>query len=170
MKYKLPSKDELRARLAALPGQATDLLTSRKFWYELVLMTVAMFIGAMAVHYFLAPSGLIVGSVTGLGIVLERLLPVMSLGSYMFLINAILLLLSFILIGNEFGAKTCYTALILGPFVDLMEWIDPVSGSMFAQNVHGVMVANPWFDLLCFILVMSAARRSSLASTLRRED
>ena len=54
MKYKLPSKDELRARLAALPGQATDLLTSRKFWYELVLMTVAMFIGAMAVHYFLA--------------------------------------------------------------------------------------------------------------------
>ncbi len=158
MKYKLPSKDELRARLAALPAQAADVLSSRKFWYELVLMTVAMFIGAMAVHYFLAPSGLIVGSVTGLGIVLERLLPVMSLGSYMFLINAILLLLSFILIGNEFGAKTCYTALILGPFVDLMGWIDPVEGSMFAQEVHGVVVANPGFDLVCFILVMSAAQ------------
>lgn len=158
MKYKLPSKDDLAAKLKALPRQTAEVLTSRKFWYELLLMTVAMFIGAMAVHYFLAPSGLIVGSVTGLGIVIERLLPIMSLGSYMFLINAILLLLSFILIGNEFGAKTCYTALILGPFVDLMGWIDPVEGSMFAQEVHGVMVANPWFDLICFILVMSAAQ------------
>ena len=50
MKYKIPSKDELRVRLAALPAQAAELLSSRKFWHELVLMTVAMFIGAMAVH------------------------------------------------------------------------------------------------------------------------
>ena len=158
MKYTLPSRQELRAKLQAVPQQTVQLLSSGKFWYELVLMTVAMFIGAMAVHFFLKPSGLIVGSVTGLGIVLSKLLPFMSLGTHMVVINTILLILSFLLIGNEFGAKTCYTALILGPFIDFMAWIAPIDHSMFAQEVHGVIVGNPWLDLLTFILVMSAAQ------------
>lgn len=158
MKYNLSSKEELRAKLQALPAQTAQTLSTPKFWYELILMTVAMFISAMAVHFFLKPSGLIVGSVTGLGIVLSKIMPFFSLGTHMVIINTILLILSFLLIGNEFGAKTCYTALILGPFVDLMSVLFPIDGSLFAQEVHGVMVANPWFDLLCFILVLSAAQ------------
>lgn len=134
------------------------MLKTRKFWVELVIMTVAMFIGAAAVYFFLLPSKLIVGSITGLSIVIGKILPIMSVGTWIFLINLILIILSFILIGNEFGAKTVYTALILGPFVDFFASIVEMPRSMFAVEVAGEWVNNPWFDLLLFILVMSAAQ------------
>ena len=75
-------------------------------------MTVGMFIGAAAVNYFLVPSHLVIGSISGLSIVLSQLLPI-KVSIMIFIINAILLLLAWLLIGKEFGAKTVYTALNL---------------------------------------------------------
>ncbi len=159
MKYKLPSKDELRARLAALPAQATDVLSSRKFWYELVLMTVAMFIGAMAVHYFLAPSGLIVGSVTGLGIVLGATAPDYVAGVLYVSHQCDLATALLYPDRQRVWCEDLLHGTDLRTVCRLDGWIfDPVEGSMFAQEVHGVVVANPGFDLVCFILVMSAAQ------------
>lgn len=148
------SKEGLKESIASL----WSLLKTRKFWVELLIMTGAMFIGAAAVYFFLLPSKLIVGSITGLSIVVGKILPIMSVGSWIFVINLILIILSFILIGNEFGAKTVYTALILGPFVDFFASIVEMPHSMFAVEVAGVWINNPWFDLLLFILVMSAAQ------------
>lgn len=135
------------------------LLKTKKFWVELIIMTLGMFVAALGVYFFLIPSKLIVGSITGLSLVIAKLLPFISVGNVIFIINAILLVLSFILIGNEFGAKTVYTALILGPMIDFLGKIFPMSESMFAQHLasHGI-VANPWFDLLCFVLILSASQ------------
>lgn len=134
------------------------MLKTKKFWVELLIMTVAMFVGAAAVYFFLIPSKLVVGSITGLSIVIGKILPIMSVGAWIFLINLVLIILSFILIGNEFGAKTVYTALILGPFVEFFESVVEMPRSMFAVQVAGEWVANPWFDLLLFIVIMSAAQ------------
>ena len=86
--------------------------------------------------------------------------PILSTGTYIFIINAILLLLAFVLIGNEFGVKTVYTALILGPMVDFLASIYPMEHSMFAEVVEGTgqIILNPWFDLLSFVLVLSASQ------------
>lgn len=135
------------------PGDLLKLLSTRKFWVELVVMTVAMFVAAIGVHFFLKPSGLIVGSITGLSMVLSTFIPIISFGTIMFTINAILLVLSFLLIGNEFGAKTVYTALILGPFVDLLDYLDPAHAQLGAS-----LMQDPWFDLLCFVVVLSASQ------------
>ena len=136
-----------------------ELLKTKKFWVELIIMTLGMFVAALGVYFFLIPSKLIVGSITGLSIVISKLLQFISVGNVIFIINAVLLVLSFILIGNEFGAKTVYTALILGPMVDFIGTIFPMSESMFTQHLasHGI-VTNPWFDLLCFVLVLSASQ------------
>ena len=83
-----------------------ELLKTKKFWVELIIMTLGMFVAALGVYFFLIPSKLIVGSITGLSIVISKLLPFISVGNVIFIINAVLLVLSFILIGNEFGAKT----------------------------------------------------------------
>ena len=48
-------------------------LTSGKFWKELVIMTLGMAVGAAAVYYFLMPSKLIIGSISGLSIVLSEI-------------------------------------------------------------------------------------------------
>ena len=50
-----------------------EALFTWKFWKELVMMTVGMTFGAIAVYYFLMPSHLIVGSISGLSIVLNTL-------------------------------------------------------------------------------------------------
>lgn len=102
-------------------------LQTRKFWRELLLMTAGMSLGAAAVYYFLLPSHLIVGSISGLSIVLNTLMGgTPDTFSYWVMgINAFLLLLAFILIGNEFGAKTVYTAMILGPLTQVWDRVYP---------------------------------------------
>ena len=102
-------------------------LGTLKFWRELLMMTVGMSLGAAAVYYFLMPSHLIVGSISGLAIVINTLFggTTDTFSYWVMGINAFLLLLSFILIGNEFGAKTVYTALILGPLTQMWDRVYP---------------------------------------------
>lgn len=103
------------------------MLCTVKFWRELIMMTVGMSVGAIAVYYFLMPSHLIVGSISGLSIVFNTLIGgTADSFSYIVMgINAFLLLLAFILIGNEFGVKTVYTAMILGPLTQMWDHIYP---------------------------------------------
>jgi len=175
-------------------------LGTPKFWRELVMMTAGMSFGAIAVYYFLMPSHLIVGSISGLSIVLNTLMGgTPDTFSYWVMgINAFLLLLAFILIGNEFGAKTVYTAMILGPLTPFWDRVYPYTnfthkvienpdilaqlqagqtvldangnpyllsrtGEVLEQVRESVMsgglgVGDVWFDLICFVLLLSACQ------------
>lgn len=141
-------------------NQIVSILKTRKFWREFALMTVAMFISAAAVYYFLVPSKLIVGSISGLSIVLSEFLSKFGvhfpISAMVFVINALLLVIAYILIDHEFGIKTVYTALILGPMIRVWELILPVENVIPAGQTS--MMGDPWFDLLCFVLVLSSAQ------------
>ena len=137
-----------------------DLLKTRKFWSEFVLMTIAMFISAAAVYFFLMPSKLIVGSISGLSIVLSEVFSRagvnISVSTMVLVINALLLIIAYLCIDHEFGIKTVYTALILGPMIRLWECILPIQ-KVVPQGQTSVM-GDPWFDFLCFVLVLSMAQ------------
>lgn len=137
------------------------VLTSWKFWKEMIIITVAMSIAAAAVYYFLMPSKLIVGSISGLSIVIsgifEKFLGItVKVSLVVFIINALLLLLAYFLIGKEFGLKTAYAALVLAPLIDMWEIICP-SEKLLAQGTTSIM-GDIWFDLICFILILSASQ------------
>jgi uncharacterized membrane-anchored protein YitT (DUF2179 family) len=131
-----------------------------KFWKELVIMTVAMFIAAGAVHFFLLPSNLVMGSITGLSMVLAKLFEMaglaIKLSWIVITINAVLLILAWFLIGHEFGAKTVYTALILGPMLDL--WAKIVPYQSLIEPGQTTVMGDVWFDLLCFVLILSISQ------------
>ena len=134
-------------------------LSSWKFWKELIIMTLGMSFGAAAVYYFLMPSKLIIGSISGLSIVLSEVFTNMGFAiktsTLILIINAVLLVLAWLLIGAEFGMKTVYTALILGPLVDLWDKILPYDKLI----VDGTSVMNdPWLDLICFVLMLSISQ------------
>lgn len=137
-----------------------EILKSWKFWKELFIMTAGMTVAAAAVYYFLMPSKLVVGSITGLSIVIGKLLNIAGIGikvsQVIVIINAILLVLAWLLIGKEFGAKTVYTALILGPLVDFWEKILPIEKLLEPGQTS--LMNDPWFDLLCFVLILSASQ------------
>ena len=137
-----------------------EILKTWKFWKELFIMTAGMTIAAAAVYYFLMPSKLVVGSITGLSIVIGKLLNIAGIGikvsHVIVIINAILLVLAWILIGKEFGAKTVYTALILGPLVDFWEKVLPIDRLLEPGQMS--LMNDPWFDLICFVLILSASQ------------
>ena len=134
-------------------------LATAKFWKELIIMTLGMMVGAAAVYYFLMPSKLIIGSISGFSIVLSEIFAkfgmTVRVSVIIAAINAVLLVLAWWLIGAEFGAKTVYTALILGPLVDFWGWVLP-----FEKLVtEGTSVMNdPWLDLICFVLMLSISQ------------
>ena len=136
------------------------VLGTWKFWKEFIIMTVAMFIAAAAVYYFLLPSNLVIGSITGLSMVISSLFSLAGLtvkvSVVVTIINAALLIMAWFLIGHEFGAKTVYTALILGPMIEIWERILPVTKLMEPGQTS--MMGDIWFDLLCFVLVLSASQ------------
>ncbi len=121
-----------------------NALQTKKFWIELVGMTIGMFCGAAAVYYFLLPSHLIVGSISGLSLVVNTIIGgnADTLSFIVMGINAFLLILAFLLIGNEFGAKTVYTAMILGPLIQVWDRIYP-----YTNFTHRIF-ANPAPELL----------------------
>lgn len=136
------------------------ILSTSKFWKELFVMTVGMLIAASAVYYFLMPSKLIVGSISGLAIVIsgifEQMGMVVKVSHLVTIINIILLILAWILIGKEFGAKTFYTAMILGPCIDFWDLVLPYQ-TLMEPGTTSVM-GDIWFDLVCFVLVLSISQ------------
>ena len=152
-------------------GKKTNLLSilaTRKFWTELLIMTFGMVIAGTAVYYFLVPSNLIVGSITGLSMVINKLAMAMfgtgdNLSSIILVINGFLLILSYFLIGKEFGAKTVYTALILGPIIEFLTTYFPYENiaqtitTASGQKMYSMM-GDPWLDMLAFVIILSASQ------------
>lgn len=142
------------------------LLGTFKFWKEMFIMTIGMMIAAAAVYYFLMPSNLIIGTISGLSMVLHELVPVVSVSVFITAINVVLLVLAYFIVSKEFGAKTVYTALILGPLIDFWDWILPSSKlathnaytSMFEGCTGTSVMGDPWLDLCCFVLLLSASQ------------
>lgn len=141
-----------------------SVLATKKFWVELFIMTLGMTVTAAAVYYFLVPSKLIIGSISGLSIVLNNIFDSMGLhiglSVIIMAINAILLILAYFLIGKEFGLKTVYTAMILGPLTDFWDKVMPWQ-TFAVENVSTGTISvmgDPWFDLCCFVLLLSAAQ------------
>ena len=141
-------------------GDILNLLKTRRFWSEFALMTIAMFISAAAVYFFLVPSKLVIGSISGLSIVLSEVFTragiAIDISVMVFVINAILLILAYLLIDHEFGIKTVYTALILGPMIGVWEKILPVERLIPAGQTS--VMGDPWFDLLTFVLILSVSQ------------
>ena len=130
-------------------------LAKWKFWKELIIMTIGMMIAASAVYYFMMPSNLIVGSISGLSLVITRITG-WEMSIIVMAINAFLLVLAWLLIGKEFGAKTVYTAMILGPMIDLWDKIYPAA-NLIPEGATSVM-GEPFLDMICFVLVLSLSQ------------
>ena len=135
-------------------------LATWKFWKELIIMTLGMAIAAAAVYYFMMPSKLVLGSISGLSIVITNVLNMVGIPVKMSwivtTINAILLILAWLLIGKEFGAKTVYTAMILGPLLEFWEKVCPYERLVEAGQTS--VMGDPLLDLICFVLVVSISQ------------
>ena len=112
---------------------------------EIFILTVAIFIIACAVFFFLVPSHAAVSSISGLAIVLSNLIP-FAVSEITFVINVSLLVVGMILFGKEFGLKSMYTSVMLPAFLKMFEIILPDYQSMTGDAL---------LDVIAYIFVVS---------------
>lgn len=112
---------------------------------EFLIITAATLIVAAAVFFFLIPSHVSVGSISGLAMILENIIP-LNISVITFILNAVLLIVGFLLIGREFGLKTIYTSLLLPVFLGVFEVCFPEFTS-----ING----DAFLDMVCYIFTVS---------------
>ena len=131
------------------------------FWKEFAIMTLGMFVAAIAVDYFLVPANLVIGSTSGIAIVAAELLEAVGLPARvsvcLTVINSALLLVSFLCLGRDFGAKTVYASLIIGPMIELCEWLYPYANLITEAGQTSVM-NDVLLDSLCFVLLLGLSQ------------
>ena len=79
---------------------------------DFLVITGSTAIVAAAVFFFLVPSHVSVGSISGLAVVLENFIP-LPISVITMILNVALLIVGFLFIGREFGGKTVYTSFLL---------------------------------------------------------
>ena len=97
---------------------------------DYLIITLATVVAASSVFFFLVPSNVSVGSVSGLAIILSNFIP-LSVATLTMLMNIILLIIGFIFIGKDFGEKTIYTSLLVPAVMWVLEQVFPV---LFIHN------------------------------------
>ena len=119
------------------------MLTKRNL-KEFIIITIGTLIVSTAVYFFMLPSHVSVGSATALAMVLSNFIP-LPVSVITLAMNIFLLVLGFLLIGPEFGAKTVYCAIIMPAFLGVYEQLFPNQQSI---------TEDPFLDVLCYIFVV----------------
>ncbi|MBE6894905.1 MAG: YitT family protein [Ruminococcaceae bacterium] len=105
---------------------------------EFFIITFATVIVGVAVFFFLVPSNLSIGSISGLAIVLSNLVP-LSISQLTMIMNVALLIISFLLVGKDFGIKTVYTSILLPIVIGVFEIVFPNNQSLTGdQALDGI--------------------------------
>ena len=119
-------------------------MLSKRNLLEFLQITVGTIITACAVFFFMMPSHVTVGSAAGLALVISEFVP-LSVSAITMMMNVGLLIIGFLLIGPEFGAKTVYCAVLLPAVIGVLEWIFPNFQSL---------TGDPLIDVICYIMVV----------------
>ena len=117
---------------------------TRRMIREYLTIIAGTAIIAAAVYFFMIPSNLSVGSASALAMVISNFVP-LPISVITFIINVSLLIIGFLLIGPEFGAKTIFTSILLPGILRVYEIVFPDFQSI---------TQDPLLDAVCYILVV----------------
>lgn len=111
---------------------------------EILVITFGTVIVAAAVFFFMMPSHVSVGSGAALAMVLSNFIP-LPVSAITLAMNVILLIIGFLLVGPEFGAKTVYCSVLMPCVMGIFEQLFPDFQSI---------TQDPLLDVICYILVV----------------
>ena len=111
---------------------------------EYGIITFGIILVAISVEYFFAPNKLAAGGVTGAAIVLNALIPKISVGASTFIMNAVLFIVAFMFIDGNFGVKTIYASMGLSAVIWVIEkFLNPVAVTqdLIIATVFGTLIS-----------------------------
>ena len=110
---------------------------SWKQWLkEYFLITIGILLLVIGVYFFKFPNNFSIGGVTGAAIIISRLTgDVISSGTIVLIVNTILLIIGYIVLGKNFGNRTVYGSVLLSLSLRLLEVIVPLKQPLTNQPV-----------------------------------
>lgn len=106
-----------------------DIMSKALRFKRYALMTLGSILLALGVYFFKIPNGFATGGVTGIGTILGKLTPV-SPATWILILNVVLLVLAFVVLGRENGMKTVYCTLLYSAITYLLELIVPIEAPL----------------------------------------
>jgi len=97
----------------------------RQVLRDLLLITAGSLALAIGNHFFKFPNHFVFGGVTGLAVLLAKLIP-LTTSTINLIFNLLLLLVGFLFLGRKFGAKTIYATLLLTFSLSALERLYPM--------------------------------------------
>ncbi len=127
--------------------------TENKIWrtvkdYFLVTLGITLYVTGWAV--FLVPNNLVGGGVSGIASMIQYATGI-KMGYSYFVINAILLIIGFCVLGPDFGVKTVYAIIIASIGLNVLQAVIPMSiikplaidnGKMICTAIGGLMTGT----------------------------
>lgn len=92
---------------------------------DYLMITLGSILVAIAVFMFLAPNEIAAGGVSGIAIILIKFFPWMSISLVSLVLNVILFIMAFLILGNGFGAKTIYASGVIVASYYILELLVP---------------------------------------------
>ena len=110
---------------------------------DIVLMNFGVILLTVGVYFFKIPNGFSTGGVSGMGTLLGRITPV-SPATWIATINALMLLLGFLILGKATGAKTVYCSVMFSALTWVFEIIfpitEPLSEQPFLELIYAIFL------------------------------
>ncbi len=108
---------------------------------EYLLLTIGTLFIALGVYFFKFPNHFSTGGVSGISIILGYYVPGLTAGSFVFIINAALLILGFAVFGRSFGLRTAYSSTLFSGVIWILEYLIPFSKPMTTQPLLELIFA-----------------------------
>lgn len=110
---------------------------------EYLIMTLGMFMYAFGWVACVIPAGGMGGGATGLSMLLNAVFPSITMGTFVFAINVVLLIVAGFIVGWNFGIKTIYCIIVLSIAMDSWGYILPPNILVeYTQNIdsHNILL------------------------------
>ena len=109
---------------------------------EYLLTTIGIALTAIALEYFFFPSDIAAGGVSGIGLVINKLIG-LDTSIVVLVLNIFLFILAFLVLGKSFGAKSIYATIMLSVFMWIIEkFFTPgiLTENMFLASFFGSII------------------------------
>lgn len=111
---------------------------------DYIIITIGVFLVASGLYFFMMQNDIAAGGISGLAMVLNHYIPWLPVGGMMFIIDGILFIVAFIVIGRDFGGRTIYSSLLLSTTTLMLEKFipmkDSLTGDMFMEMIFGIII------------------------------
>ncbi|MBQ1862006.1 MAG: YitT family protein [Clostridia bacterium] len=111
-----------------------------------LLLNLGALMNAVGSYYFRFPNKFSIGGVAGLSVVITKFFPDISSATFLFIMNMVLVVVGFIFLGRNFGAKTAYVSVAISVFTGIFEALtpmpEPFTNQPFLELVFGVAIPS----------------------------